>query len=126
TLYIALEPYARRHWPQALISWTDVLTGRYRDPIVGRDALFGVTLGMLWTILDRATDVFAQARGIAPNFGNLSFLTGTRSALGAVAAEGSTAIEAALMFFLILFVLRIVLRNQWVAALAFTLIWTVM
>ena len=45
-LYLALEPYVRRYWPQAIISWTRVLAGRWRDPLVGRDVLYGVMLGL--------------------------------------------------------------------------------
>src|SRR5206468_3223804 len=44
TVYIALEPFVRRHWPQVLVSWTNVLTGRMRDPVVGRDVLIGAAL----------------------------------------------------------------------------------
>jgi hypothetical protein len=40
-LYLALEPYLRRNWPGTLISWTRLLSGRLRDPIVGRDLLIG-------------------------------------------------------------------------------------
>lgn len=123
-LYVALEPYARRHWPQALISWTALLSGRYRDPIVGRDALFGVAMGLLWTILDRVVDVFGQARGITPNFGDTRYLEGTRSTLGYFAFEIPAAIETALAFFFLLFALRVLLRNQWLAAAAFVAMWT--
>ena len=28
TVYLALEPFVRRHWPHVLVSWTNVLTGR--------------------------------------------------------------------------------------------------
>jgi serine/threonine-protein kinase len=45
-LYIALEPYVRRHWPQLLISWTRLLAGEFRDPMVGRDVLAGGLLGL--------------------------------------------------------------------------------
>ncbi len=124
TLYVALEPYARKHWPQALISWTALLAGRHKDPIVGRDMLFGVALGLLWTILDRMTDIFSQTRGMAPNFGDLTFLSGTRATLGAGVTQISIGIQTALIFFLIIFVLRAILRNQWLAAVAFVLIWT--
>jgi serine/threonine-protein kinase len=37
TLYLALEPYIRRAWPSALISWNRVLEGRFRDVHVARD-----------------------------------------------------------------------------------------
>ena len=40
-LYMALEPYARRRWPQMLISWKRLLAGRLQDPLVGRDILIG-------------------------------------------------------------------------------------
>jgi serine/threonine-protein kinase len=40
-IYLALEPFARRHWPRMLISWSRLLSGRFRDPLVGRDLLVG-------------------------------------------------------------------------------------
>jgi hypothetical protein len=39
--YIVLEPYARRLWPRALISWVRLLDGRLLDPQLGRDVLVG-------------------------------------------------------------------------------------
>jgi hypothetical protein len=44
-IYVALEPVARRRWPQMLISWTRAFAGRWRDPLVGRDALIGAVVG---------------------------------------------------------------------------------
>jgi serine/threonine-protein kinase len=49
--YIALEPELRRTWPHTLISWSRVLSSRWRDPLVGRDILLGVTAGLLYTCL---------------------------------------------------------------------------
>jgi hypothetical protein len=40
-IYIALEPYVRKRWPQILISWTRLLSGRLTDPMIGRDVLMG-------------------------------------------------------------------------------------
>ena len=40
-LYIALEPYVRRRWPATLVSWSRLLAGGFRDPLVGRDVLVG-------------------------------------------------------------------------------------
>ncbi|HEY7113100.1 MAG TPA: hypothetical protein VIA45_09240, partial [Thermoanaerobaculia bacterium] len=45
-LYLAIEPFARRRWPQMLISWTRALSGTGRDPLVGRDVLIGLTAGV--------------------------------------------------------------------------------
>ncbi len=50
--YVALEPYVRRIWPNTLVSWTRVLRGRFRDPMVGRDILIGALLaGISWSLL---------------------------------------------------------------------------
>jgi hypothetical protein len=44
--YLSLEPHIRRWRPSALVSWTRVLSGRVRDPLVGRDVLIGVFAGV--------------------------------------------------------------------------------
>ena len=51
TLYMAIEPWIRRRWPHAIISWSRLISGQVRDPLVGRDVLIGVALGVVW-ILD--------------------------------------------------------------------------
>jgi hypothetical protein len=43
--YLALEPHVRRRWPTVLVAWSRVLSGRWRDPLVGRDVLAGVAMG---------------------------------------------------------------------------------
>src|SRR5690606_2581730 len=50
-MYSALEPYARRHWPELLISWSRALHGRIRDARVGRDLLVGMTAGACFALL---------------------------------------------------------------------------
>jgi serine/threonine-protein kinase len=57
-LYVALEPFVRRRWPKWIISWSRLLAGGYRDPLVGRDILIGATFGvgmMLSNILARVS-----------------------------------------------------------------------
>jgi serine/threonine-protein kinase len=43
--YLAFEPHVRRLWPRTLIAWTRVLSGRWRDPLVGSDLLLGILIG---------------------------------------------------------------------------------
>lgn len=45
-LYVALEPYVRRTWPEILISWSRLLGGGWKNPLVGRDVLIGVLFGV--------------------------------------------------------------------------------
>jgi serine/threonine-protein kinase len=40
-IYLALEPYVRRFWPDGILGWTRLLSGHVRDPRVGRDVLLG-------------------------------------------------------------------------------------
>lgn len=37
-MYMALEPYVRRRWPDMLIGWSRLLAGDYRDPLVLKPA----------------------------------------------------------------------------------------
>jgi serine/threonine protein kinase len=45
-LYMALEPYVRRTWPEILISWSRLVAGNWKSPLVGRDVLIGVLFGV--------------------------------------------------------------------------------
>ncbi len=119
-LYLALEPYIRRHWPQTIISWSRLLAGRVRDPIVGRDVLFGVALGLIWGLAFELRSL--PAAHAVPTFRDTSFLEGTRSVLAAFAMQLSASVTGTLGFFFLMFLLRVLLRNKWLAGGAFTLI----
>ena len=41
-MYLAFEPYLRKHAPERVISWNRLLAGDWRDPLVGRDVLIGL------------------------------------------------------------------------------------
>jgi len=44
-VYLAVEPFARRRWPELLIASSRLLSGRVRDPLVGRHVLIGILAG---------------------------------------------------------------------------------
>lgn len=50
-LYLALEPFVRRRWPQTLISWTRLLAGDVRDPLAAGHILLGTAFGVALAIL---------------------------------------------------------------------------
>ena len=124
TVYLALEPYVRRHWPQTIISWSRLLTGQVRDPAVGRDVLLGVTMGTLWTLMFALRNLLTRFVGAEPDFSNTDYMRGARSALGAWLVQIPGSVRATLMFFFFLFILRALLRNKWLAATVFVAIWT--
>ena len=47
--YVAVEPFIRRRWSELIISWSRLLAGDFRDPMVGRDILVGGVMGLLHT-----------------------------------------------------------------------------
>lgn len=53
-IYVALEPYVRRFWPDGILGWARLMSGYVRDPRVGRDVLsgcaFAVAIGVLQAV----------------------------------------------------------------------------
>jgi len=123
-LYLSLEPYVRRHWPQTLVSWSRLVMGRLRDPLVGRDVLFGVMLGIVLVLIFRVGRVLEMNKGAAPELNSTDYLIGGRHVLGAWLFHIPGAIQGTLLFFFLLFVLRVLLRKEWLAAIMFVAIWT--
>ncbi|MCB1034297.1 MAG: hypothetical protein KDD47_10745, partial [Acidobacteria bacterium] len=50
-LYLALEPFLRRYRPHAVVSWNRLLAGRWKDPMVGRDLLWGFVSAGVFLVL---------------------------------------------------------------------------
>ncbi len=117
--YIALEPYVRRHWPHALIAWSRLLAGRFRDPLVGRDILvggvFALGLPFLSTIQRWVSLVLGQPMS-APGFWKWDQFLGARFQIGPC-VEGRFVFFALLILFFLLG-LRLLLRKEWLAFLA--------
>jgi hypothetical protein len=123
-LYLALEPYVRRYWPQAIISWSRLLTGRVRDPLVGRDILFGVLLGVIWLVIFKVARLIAMKMGASPELLSTEGLVGTRRALGAWLSLFPSAILGTLEFFFLFLGLKLALKRDWLATVAFVAIFT--
>jgi len=124
SLYIAIEPYIRRHWPHAIISWSRLMAGRLRDPMVGRDLLYGVLLGVSWSLVFSIFFLERLRAGDPPAFGSTDYLLGTRHVLGTWLWHLDNSVQGTLLFFFLMFVLRVLLRKPWLAALAFVAVWT--
>ena len=127
TLYIALEPYVRRRWPGSLVSWSRLLAGGFRDPIVGRDVLAGCLVAAFGDALSRLGWFIPSWLGYAPPqpysgpqwefLGARAIISDLSLSLGPVLV-----IPLALLFVLVL--LRALLRKEWAAAAAFVLLFT--
>ncbi len=125
--YLALEPWVRRHWPASLVTWSRILQGRWRDPAVGRDVLFGVLISPAYLLLftgAKFLDMRLNPSGPQVFSFNFHFLLGLPAIGSGLAAQLRSGISSALLFFLMLFLLRAVLRRMWLAGAAFVAIWT--
>jgi serine/threonine-protein kinase len=127
-LYMALEPYVRRLWPQTLVSWSRLLAGRFFDPLVGRDLLIGFTANAFLRVAFTGLWQFGMGRGLLPALmyaGPLGPMRGGRFAVGHLFQVLLEQIAVALILLMLLLLLRIVFRRTWIAALSFFLFLTV-
>ena len=120
--YTALEPYVRRLWPQTLISWSRLMEGRWRDPLVGSDLLAGCLFGV-------ALNIVHQLHLLAPKWlgqGMHRFqsspawtLEGAASLLADVLFKQIDAVFFAMFFLVSLLLLRFVFRRMLLASAVF-------
>jgi serine/threonine-protein kinase len=130
--YLALEPYLRRNWPRVLVSWVRLLDGRLRDPLVGRDLLFGAVLGVVYYMAGRALIFLPAVFGIVPlrpdETGTppinveLSTLRGLSHILGVPFNLPVVFVLVPLASLLLLLLCRTVFRTMWLAVPATALI----
>ena len=123
-LYLAIEPWVRRHWPRTIISWSRLLSGQMRDPVVGRDLLFGVILGVVWILVFQIRTIPMMHMGAPPETYATEYLLGGRAALGTWLYRVPESIFVALEFFFLLLGLKVLLRKDWIVATAFVAIFT--
>jgi serine/threonine-protein kinase len=125
--YVALEPYARRLWPETLVSWSRLLTGRPRDPLVGRDILIGLLTGLAMLLLAVTTDIAAVRMGAPPlvsTYPGLDALVSVRLLAGGILSAAMLALQWSFLPLVLLLLLRIVVRARVMLAPCFLLVQT--
>jgi len=125
--YLGIEPWIRRHWPTSLISWSRILGGSFRDPLVGRDVLIGLAFGVAGAIYPGLIEYGFQAFGgnvVNPAFTGIWALTTPRFVGASLLAESSNAMFNTLLLTLLYVVFRRRLGRPWLAALATTVVLT--
>ena len=113
-IYLALEPGVRRLWPHTLITWTRVISGRVRDPLVGRDVLVGVALGV--TLIGARVALTGEPALNGSLFPALDSLRSARHVLAAFALLAVQAPEYAFVALFSVLIVRAVVRHTVVAA----------
>jgi hypothetical protein len=114
-LYLAIEPYARRRWPQVLVSWTRLLSGEWRDPLVSRDTLVGIAFGILLAGIRLITGFLPYplaVRDVRYPLSSLQFFSGTRFIISDIISYLLITFFASIATFLLILFLTILLRSQ--------------
>ena len=111
-LYMALEPYVRRRWPQSLIAWSRLLAGGIRDPLVGGHVLVGTALGFAAFLV---IGTVIQLRTFQVGVPSMPTLRGFGPAVGDGLSSLQAVILGVLFLFFFFFLLRAALRRDWLA-----------
>jgi predicted Ser/Thr protein kinase len=115
--YLAIEPYVRRLWPNVLVGWARLVSGRWKDPIVGRSILAGAVCGTLVTL---AIDCYGYAGRAVGSITKPAQITGLalpgvldmKVLLGFVSVMLAVALVRVMGFFTTLVLLRYLLRSN--------------
>ncbi|MGC1613723.1 MAG: serine/threonine-protein kinase [Candidatus Acidiferrum sp.] len=119
-LYAAIEPFVRRREPQILISWSRLLAGKFRDPLVGRDLLIGTVYGVLLVLFETSDNFILPLFGkLPPMPGGVSTdsLMGVKDAISLLLFYVLNWTFYSLCIFFLLFLLQRLLRKTWIAML---------
>ena len=119
-IYMALEPYVRRRWPEGIIAWSRLLAGGFRDPLVGRDILIGAFFGVVMILNNYLIDLVPKWLGWPPNkpFIDGQRLLGIRYFFSDLNNLFTSTLFVSFTFLFLLLFLFIILRRKWLAALA--------
>ncbi len=112
--YLAAEPHVRRTWPHILITWSRLLEGRFRDPMVGRDLVVGATSGAAMTVISYGFYFVLGSVG-SPTLAlhTPDLVLGTRPFIAASLFTLSNAMANAMLGVLGLALLRVALIRAW-------------
>jgi serine/threonine-protein kinase len=123
-LYMTIEPFVRRRRPQSLITWTRLLAGGIRDPLVGGHILAGVALGIGFAIWSTLQSFLLLERGAVPlhNLWQISVLRSAGSSVSAWLYNLEDAVTSAQGLFVLFLLLLAVVRRKWAATVLFVLL----
>ena len=117
-LYMAIEPYMRRRWPEMLISWARVLTGKFYDARVGRDVMLGALGGAVMAIIQNSVNAlpaWVHVANIQPIRTSQLTLRGPAGLISALSYDANLAVQWALATGAFLVVARFIMRRDWPA-----------
>jgi hypothetical protein len=126
-VYMALEPFVRRYWPDSLISWTRLLSGKLRDPRIGKDVLLGIVTGVAMALVTWGQVIAPTWVGrppLAPGWPEMRYLEGLVQATAAINRYIVLGLFSAMILIFIVVVLRVAVRRMWLVMILATGLFT--
>ena len=123
-LYMALEPAVRSRWPHSIVTWNRVLAGGWMDAQVGAHVLIGAAVGCAMWVGAEASGLLVDPANPMDSVGPLFGLLGTRQWIGGHATTMNGALQSGLIFFFVIFCLRVLVRKDVLAALVAAALFT--
>jgi len=112
--YLAVEPYARRYWPDALISSTRIQSGHLRDSLVASHVLVGV-LAQASVLVASLAWVWAFGSGRPIFMPRIDGLSGPAYAASLLCFEIARTLGAGMAILVLVILLRLLVRRMWLA-----------
>lgn len=132
-LYLGVEPYVRRVWPESIISWTRLIQGRFTDPLVGLSVLVGAALGAAALVVIMLSRSLPGALGLPParpyvdDVSGAVALNGISNVLGHIGNCMLRGLDVAMIMLVTCVLIKFVVRKTWIALAIFvtlqTLLW---
>jgi serine/threonine-protein kinase len=125
--YLAVEPYVRRAWPTLIVSWSRIVAGTIRDPLVARDVLIGCAWGGVNVILSQVVLLVSRHyTGVLPKAEtSIRPFLGVSHVVSELAAGLAFSIFIGLLLVFFLVLVMWPLRRVWLAVVVVAIVLTV-
>jgi serine/threonine protein kinase len=136
--YIALEPFMRRRLPGLMVSWSRLLSGSFRDSLVGRDLLIGCMAGVALVLVTHLRFPLARLvkapqinpsgmlltvlEALSPGRGTLPFFSGTPAIVSFISDLLLSCLTLGLWASFWIFLLLFLLKRRWAVVIFFLVI----
>jgi serine/threonine-protein kinase len=128
-VYLALEPTVRRASPDMLITWSRVVSGKLRDPRIGRDVLIGLgaaaALAAAETVYWFGPPLLGHPEPL-PNLPSIDFVNGGRVLAASLVKQVVWALQNSLLFTLMIGLLTQWTKRKWIAYAGTVLVITIL
>jgi hypothetical protein len=112
--YLAIEPFARRFWPDAFISMTRLQAGRYRDPLVASHILGGVVVALTFVLFNLFAMRLIEGRNLI-FLPRIDVLGSPSDAAGFLLFDVARTFQTPLLALVLLVSFRQITRRTWPA-----------